>query len=140
MGRMKRAIVHQPVAFAHPSEAEFAQILDFYRIAWQYEPRTFSLVWDEEGKVLEAFTPDFYLPEYDLYVELTTLQQGLTTRKHRKVRQLQKLYPHIRIKLVDRGGFDEILMKHGLESRREELIGQSAVAHSSARPADGRAK
>lgn len=136
MGRMKRAIVRQPVAFAHPSEAEFAQILDFYRIAWQYEPRTFSLVWDEEGKVLEAFTPDFYLPEYDLYVELTTLQQGLTTRKHRKVRQLQKLYPHIRIKLVDRGGFDEILMKHGLESRREELIGQSAVA----RPADGRAK
>jgi len=140
MGRMKRAIVRQPVAFAHPSEAEFAQILDFYRIAWQYEPRTFSLVWDEEGKVLEAFTPDFYLPEYDLYVELTTLQQGLTTRKHRKVRQLQKLYPHIRIKLVDRGGFDEILMKHGLESRREELIGQSAVAHNSARPADGRAK
>jgi len=137
---MKRAIVRQPVAFAHPSEAEFAQILDFYRIAWQYEPRTFSLVWDEEGKVLEAFTPDFYLPEYDLYVELTTLQQGLTTRKHRKVRQLQKLYPHIRIKLVDRGGFDEILMKHGLESRREELIGQSAVAHNSARPADGRAK
>jgi hypoxanthine phosphoribosyltransferase len=120
------------VSFAHPSEAEFARILDFYQIAWRYEPRTFPLVWDDAGNILEGFTPDFYLPDYDLYVELTTLQQGLTTRKHRKLRQLQSLYPNVRIKLVDRGDFDALLVKHGLEGQRDDLIGQAAVANGRA--------
>jgi hypoxanthine phosphoribosyltransferase len=126
MGRVKRSVAPL-VTFAHPSEAEFARILDFYQIAWKYEPRTFPLIWDESGNILEGFTPDFYLPDYDLYVELTTLQQGLTTRKHRKLRRLQTLYPNVRIKLLDRGDFDAMLVKHDLESRREELVGQSAV-------------
>ena len=69
------------VSFAHPSEAEFARILDFYRITWQYEPHTFTLRWHDDGSPAERFTPDFYLPELDLYVELTTLKQSLVTRK-----------------------------------------------------------
>jgi hypoxanthine phosphoribosyltransferase len=31
------------VVFAHPSEEEFARILDFYNVEWVYEPRSFSL-------------------------------------------------------------------------------------------------
>ena len=31
------------VRFAHESEEEFARLLDFYGVAWQYEPRTFTL-------------------------------------------------------------------------------------------------
>ena len=60
--------------FAHPTEEAFAHILDYYGIAWDYEPRTFALHWDDEGNVTEAFSPDFYLPEQNLYVELTTLR------------------------------------------------------------------
>ncbi len=85
--------------FSHPLEEEFARILDYYGIAWEYEPRTFPLQWDEAGNVTEAFTPDFYFPEQDLYVELTTLRPSLATHKNRKLRRMKELYPEIQIKL-----------------------------------------
>src|SRR6185369_16752638 len=81
--------------FAHQSEEMFANLLDFYRIAWEYEPRSFTIEKDANGQIMEAFTPDFYLPEFDLYVELTTIKQSHVTRKNRKVRLLRELYPHI---------------------------------------------
>ena len=111
-----------PVNFAHPSEAEFARILDFYQIAWEYEPRTFELKWDDDGKLVEAFSPDFYLPEQDLYIELTTMEQRLITKKHRKVRRLRELYPEINIKLLNRSDFEQMMFKYGLEDR-DSLIG-----------------
>jgi len=49
--------------------------------------------------VLEAFAPDFYLPDQDLYVELTLMKQSLVTRKNRKLRKLREHYPHVKIKL-----------------------------------------
>jgi hypoxanthine phosphoribosyltransferase len=61
------------VAFAHPVERELAAIFDELGIAWAYEPRTFVLERDEHGNVTESFTPDFYLPEQDMYVECTTM-------------------------------------------------------------------
>jgi hypothetical protein len=85
--------------FAHPSEAEFARILDFYKIGWQYEPKTFPIQWDAEGRILESFTPDFYLPAQDLYIELTTQKQRLVTKKNRKIRLLRQLYPEVQIKI-----------------------------------------
>ena len=103
-------------SFAHPTEAEFARILDFYEVAWEYEPRTFELKWDEEGNVLEAFSPDFYLPEQDLYVELTTMEQRLITKKNRKIRQLRKLYPEINIKLLNRADLKHMMLKYALDS------------------------
>ncbi|MDW7982582.1 MAG: hypoxanthine phosphoribosyltransferase [Thermomicrobium sp.] len=101
--------------FAHPAEAEFAAFLDFYRIAWEYEPRSFPLRW-QDGRVVEQFTPDFYLPEQDLYVELTTMKQSLVTRKHRKVRRLKELYPHVSIVLLYRKDYHEILSRFGYGS------------------------
>jgi len=100
------------VNFAHPSEVEFAQILDFYNIEWVYEPRSFPLAWDED-KVTEMFTPDFYLPSLDLYVELTTLRQSLVTEKNRKLRHLRELYPEIKITLLYKKDFDRLLAKFG---------------------------
>lgn len=103
------------VRFAHPAEAEFAAFLDFFRITWQYEPHSFPLRW-EEGRIVEQFTPDFYLPEQDLYVELTTMKQSLVTRKHRKVRRLKELYPHVNIVLLYRKDYHEILSRFGYGS------------------------
>ncbi len=100
--------------FAHASEAEFAQILDFYGVVWQYEPTSFPLAWDEQGNVTEAFTPDFYLPEQELYVELTTAQQALITHKHRKLRRVRELYPDVQIKLMNRGDMRMLFAKYGL--------------------------
>jgi hypoxanthine phosphoribosyltransferase len=117
-------------SFVHPSEEQFAHILDFYQIAWEYEPRTFELRWDEDGNVLEAFTPDFYLPEQDLYIELTTMEQRLITKKHRKLRRLRALYPDINIKLLNRSDFKGLMLKYGLDED-ETLIGPT---HQAAEP------
>lgn len=102
------------VNFAHPSERECAKILDFYQIHWEYEPKTFPLEWDRQGRITQSFTPDFYLPDLDLYIELTTLNQKLVTKKNRKVRILRELYPEIRIKIFYQKDFKKLLVKFGI--------------------------
>ncbi len=102
----------KPTEFAHESEAEFAHLLDFYQIEWLYEPRSFPLEWNGDGVSL-MFTPDFYLPELDLYVELTTMKQDLITAKNRKVRKLREKYPDINIRLLTRKDFAGLLSKYG---------------------------
>jgi cytidylate kinase len=111
----KASLKHKP--FSHPSEELFANLLDFYRIAWEYEPRSFPLQWDKEGKVTEAFTPDFYLPQFDLYVELTTMKQALVTRKNHKVRLLRAIYPHVNIQVFYQKDFQDLVSKYGLTER-----------------------
>ncbi len=103
--------------FANQSEEIFANLLDFYRIAWEYEPRSFPIQYDREGTPLEFFTPDFYLPEFDLYVELTTMKQSLVTRKNRKVRLLRELYPQINIQVFYQKDFENLVFKYGLAER-----------------------
>jgi hypothetical protein len=99
--------------FAHASEAELARILDYYGVAWEYEPRTFPILWNPDGKVVESFSPDFYLPDMDMYVELTTLKQSLVRRKNRKLRRLRELYPDIRVKLFYGKDFRALMLKYG---------------------------
>jgi hypoxanthine phosphoribosyltransferase len=100
--------------FANDAELECAKILDYYGVPWEYEPRTFVLEEDEEGRVLEAITPDFYLPEQDLYVELTVMKQSLVTRKNRKLRKLRERYPDVKVKLFYRRDFERLAQKYGL--------------------------
>jgi hypothetical protein len=99
------------VSFAHSSEAEFARILDFYHISWEYEPRTFAIEWDADGNVVSSFTPDFFLPEHELYIELTTLKQSLVTKKNRKVRLLRELYPDVNIKILYASDYKKLIDK-----------------------------
>lgn len=124
---MKQKTSAENTSFAHPSEQEFSRILDFYQIEWEYEPTCFPLEWDDDGQVVVAFSPDFYLPQYDMYIELTTLRQKLMTKKHRKIRRLQALHPDIHIKLVNRRAFGELLVKYGLQHQEENLVGQAAL-------------
>jgi hypothetical protein len=100
--------------FVNSSEETFAHLLDFYRIAWEYEPRSFPIQWDRDGHVSEAFTPDFYLPEFDLYVELTTMKQSHVTKKNRKVRLLREIYPHVNIQVFYQKDFENLMFKYGL--------------------------
>lgn len=112
-----------PLFFAHPIEEAFARILDYYGVEWQYEQRTFPLAWDEQGRVTEAFTPDFYLPQQDLYIELTTLRPQLTREKNRKVRLLRQLYPDVNIKLFKRQDLQSLMVKYGLDREAEKIKG-----------------
>jgi len=102
----------EDVIFAHESEKEFARILDFYRIKWEYEPKTFALEWDEDNIAKKSFTPDFYLPDLDLYIELTTLNQKLVTKKNGKIKKLRELYPDINVKLFYKKDYNSLLFKY----------------------------
>ena len=104
--------------FANVAERECAKVLDYYGLAWEYEPRTFPLAWDEEGRVVEAFTPDFYLSEQDLYLEITVMKQSLVTRKNRKLRKLRALYPDVRVKLFYRRDIERLAQRFDLELTR----------------------
>jgi hypoxanthine phosphoribosyltransferase len=99
------------VRFAHESERRLAELFDFYRLAWEYEPVAFALSWGPDGAVTMAFRPDFYLPDLDLFIELTTLRQELVTRKNRKVRRLRELHPGINLKILYRRDYNNLLFK-----------------------------
>lgn len=102
------------VGFAHASERQFARLLDFYQIEWDYEPTSFDIAWNHDGQVVQRFTPDFYLPEFDLYIEITTLNQKLVTKKNRKVRRLRERYPEINCKLFYQRDYLSLVTKYGL--------------------------
>src|SRR3982751_1846051 len=105
----------EPPRFANPAELEYAKILDWHGIPWQYEPTTFVLERDADGRVTEAFTPDFYLPEQDLYLEVTVMKQSLVTRKNRKLRKLRQLYPDGKIKLFYRRDIERLAQRFQLD-------------------------
>jgi hypothetical protein len=109
--------------FAHASEAEMARILDFYAVRWEYEPTTFPILWNLDGEVVESFAPDFYLPEMDVFLEMTTLKQRLVRKKNRKLRRLRELYPDIRIKLFYARDFRAMMLKYGRLGLAESLSG-----------------
>jgi hypoxanthine phosphoribosyltransferase len=104
-----------PPRFASGAELECAKVLDYYGVPWEYEPRTFVLERDEDGRVTEAFAPDFYLPEQDLYVEITVMKQSLVTRKNRKLRKLRERYPDVRIKLFYRRDLERLAQHFHLD-------------------------
>ncbi|MEA2610019.1 MAG: hypothetical protein QOJ75_2262 [Chloroflexota bacterium] len=102
-----------------------SRILDFYGVRWEYEPHTFPILWNLEGNVVESFSPDFYLPDLDLYLEMTTLRQKLVRKKNRKLRRLRELYPDLNIKLFYARDFRALLLKYGRLALIDGLSGTS---------------
>ena len=100
-----------PPKFVNEVELECAKLLDYYGVPWEYEPTTFVLERDAEGRVKRAFTPDFYLPEQELYVEVTVMRQALVTRKNRKLRELRQLYPDVKVKLFYRRDIERLAQR-----------------------------
>ncbi len=114
-----------------------ARILDFYAVRWAYEPDTFPILWNLDGDVVESFSPDFYLPDLDLYLEMTTLRQKLVRKKNRKLRRIRELYPDINIKLFYARDFRALMLKYGKVALVDGLSGSSgqvAAPHADGRP------
>ena len=118
--------------FVHASEAELAKILDFYQVRWEYEPRVFPILWNLEGRVVESFAPDFFLPDHEVYLEITTLRQSLVRRKNRKLRRMRELYPDVKVKLLYARDFRALMLKYGRPALIESIsgtIGQIPMPH-----------
>ena len=110
----QKEIDKKAIIYKHPSEQEFAKILDMYALEWEYEPRTFPIKWDAEGNITQAFSPDFYLPRFDTYIELTTMNQKYTSVKKKKVELLKKLYPGTNINIVFKNDFHSLIERFGM--------------------------
>ena len=106
--------------FAHESERQFARLLDFYDIEWEYEVQEFAVEWDDEGQAIKFFRPDFYLPGEGIFIEITTMNQKLVTKKNRKVRRLRELYPEVRCKIFYQRDYLHLLVKYGLEEPEDQ--------------------
>ena len=104
-----------PPQFQNEAELECAKILDYYAVPWQYEPRTFVLEQDADGRVTEAFTPDFFLPEQSLFLEVTVMKQSLVTRKNRKLRKLKERYPNVNVKLFYKRDIERLAQRYRLD-------------------------
>ena len=107
-----------------------SRILDFYAVRWEYEPDTFPILWNLDGDVIESFSPDFYLPDLDLYLEMTTLRQKLVRRKNRKLRRLRELYPDLNVKLFYARDFRALMLKYGKLALADGLSGTSGQVAS----------
>jgi len=107
-----------------------SRILDFYAVRWEYEPDTFPILWNLDGDVVESFSPDFYLPDLDLYLEMTTLRQKLVRKKNRKLRRLRELYPELNVKLFYARDFRALMLKYGKLALADGLSGSSGQVAS----------
>ena len=101
----------RPPRFAQDAERELADLLDLNGLPWEYEPHTFTLERDHNGRVTEAVTPDFYLPDAGLYIECTEMKPSLTSRKRRKLRKLTLLHGEM-VTYLDRSAFVRLRSKY----------------------------
>src|SRR5260370_1559435 len=120
------------IELAQPCEQGLGRFLDYYGIRWVYEPVSFPIAWDGT-RVSEMFTPDFYLPEHDLYVELTTMKQSLVTPKNRKLRMLREVHPDVNVRLLYRKHYQQLLAKAGygaleVQNLRQQDIGNILIS------------
>ncbi len=142
-GNSPGAFDHPPldqISFAHASERVAAEILDYYRIRWQYEPRRFPIEWDGKGNVIAYFTPDFYLIDFDTYIELTTMSQRLVTKKNRKIRRLKELYPEVNVKIFYQKDFRALLARFGMATESVPHAGGGGFVAADEPRADGGGK
>lgn len=123
-----RTLFPAQLRFAHPFERDFARLLDFFRIRWSYEPTSFCLSLRADGTPAECFTPDFYLPDLQTYVELTSMRQRLVTRKHRKIRRLREQYPGVRIALLYRRDYQRLLEAWARQHPRQAVARERDAA------------
>lgn len=103
------------VDFAHSSERQLALLLDFYEVAWEYEPRAFAIAWDDQGMPAKMFRPDFWLPEEQRFIEVTTMDQKLVTKKNGKVKALRRHHPQVDCTILYQRDYLHLVIKYGLE-------------------------
>jgi hypothetical protein len=120
VGTLDMGVVQQAEPpWANSTEEHFAALLDSYGIAWVHEPHSFPIAFDEDGRPIEFFTPDFYLPETDEYIELTVLKQDLVTRKNRKLRLLERYHPEVHCRIIYRRDYENLALKYGWDDEDE---------------------
>lgn len=85
-----RKDISDTIYFYSRWEANFARLMDFLNIKWEYAPKIFDLG-------TQMYTPDFYLPVSNMYVEVKNFIWKYSEVRDSKFR---KLYPDIKLQLL----------------------------------------
>jgi hypothetical protein len=87
--------------FRSTNEANFARYLQFHRVIWAYEPKTFWFPGAHTGP--RCYTPDFYLPALEVWCEV---KGWMDTRSQAKLDRLRMTYPDMKVVVVGEGLFE----------------------------------
>ncbi len=80
------------------------------------------MAWDDEGRPRKHFRPDFYLPDEDLFIEITTMNQKLVTKKNKKVKLLRELYPDVNCKIFYQRDYLNFIVKYELDDLADQEL------------------
>jgi len=83
------------IYFRSATEANYARYLNLAKIKWEFEPRTFYFEGVRRGNV--SYTPDFYLPNEDRWIEIKGWLDGPSKTK---LKRFKKYYPEEFAKLT----------------------------------------
>ena len=97
-----RQDISKNIYFYSRWEANFARLLNYLKIKWKYEPKTFDLG-------LQKYTPDFYLPDSNEYIEVKNFLWKYSKERDKKFR---KLYPDIKLKLLLSNDYLKLQIKY----------------------------
>ena len=89
-------------------EANIARYYNYLGIEWQYEPKTFIFKNITRGSV--SYTPDFYLPKEDKWVEVKGWMDGKSKTKLKRFKQ-QFPEEYKKLQLIQEKEYNEIKRK-----------------------------
>ena len=97
-----RKDISNEIYFYSRWEANIARLFNYLGIRWQHQPKIFNLV-------SQNYTPDFYLPDDDIYIEVKNFLWKYSKIRDRKFR---KLYPDIKLTLLLKKDYLELEKKY----------------------------
>jgi len=97
-----RKDISKTIYFYSRWEANVARLFNYFGIKWIFQPKTFDLV-------SQNYTPDFYLPDYNIYIEVKNFLWKYSKIRDRKFR---KLYPDIKLILLLKKDYLELEKKY----------------------------
>jgi len=98
-------------------EANVARYFNFVGIKWEFESKTFWFENIKRGN--RSYTPDFYLPEEDRYVEV---KGWMDKSSKTKLKRMAKYYPNIKIEIIAKDEYKAIAKWKRLIPNWEESI------------------
>jgi len=97
-----RKDISKTIYFYSRWEANIARLFNYSGIKWTYQQKTFDL-----GS--QNYTPDFYLPDGDIYIEVKNFLWRYSKTRDRKFR---KIYPGIKLTLLLKKDYLELEKKY----------------------------
>ena len=96
------------IYFRSSWEANIARYYNFIGVKWEFEPKTFIFKDVTRGSV--SYTPDFYLPDQDKWIEVKGWMDG---KSKTKLKRFEKQYPeeYKKLQLITEKEYKEIKRK-----------------------------